>query len=161
MVTTLLAITITLLGDIARAPNNLKAYDQILELIYSRAFHDPLQKLAIAEREWKAAKAANRSKSPQGKAARKQLDLAKDAVRLTKLKWKDWPPPILELTFPGAATVGGEPPFGQITFGKLRSEVSVTFQKPGRGYYPNRTKRLKTVKHKSRYAVLRNCQQIK
>lgn len=153
MVATLLAIA--LLGDIERAPDNRKAYDQILELIYSRALHDPLQKLAMAQREWKAAKGANSSKSPQGKATRNQHDLAKDAVRLTKLKWKDWPPPILELTFPAEATVGGEPPFGQITFGKLRSEVRVTFQTPGRGYYPERTKRLKTVKHKSRYAVLR------
>ena len=68
---------------------------------------------------------------------------------------KNWPPPIMELTFTGKPIQGGKPPNGKLTFGRLRTHVNVTVQKPGRGFYPQRTKKQKTVKHKSRYGVLR------
>ena len=92
MVATLIAFA--LLGEIQRAPDNRQAYDDKVKLIYHTALFEPIKKREIAERAWKQSKATNGSKSPQAKAARKRLDLAIDTVRLTKIEWRNWPPPI-------------------------------------------------------------------
>ena len=149
MVTTLLAITITLLGDIARAPDNSETYRQLVAQIYDDALADPLKEVKDASADLQSLKAAN-APSPLIKAARERLSLAKDTVRLTKIKWKNWPPPISEISLWGGSGVSSELPYG-----RLRSKIEWKIRMPGRGYYPERTKRWKKKTRKLRFVVVK------